>query len=483
MTDIARAGVASMRPGRVASFVSLVFLLPALHPALIPLVGVASHLLWFTHALPVAYWSRQRGRVGALLSLLVSFVLVVIGERTFGTGYGSPAPWDMAWSLGIAAAFSNALVASFAVLTRRALLEYQTLFDGAPIGVLRVDSHGRVRLANRRAAQLLGVRDSSLVNQNLTELLPVWSAPDVTTARTSHQTVLHAATAARDRRLDIVHTVLPDGDVQVLVLDVTQEFGLRAQLEQAQKMELVGRFAGSIAHDFGNLLLSIGASIELALDSVLQSESAVPDLEDAQRGVASARALTRQLLTFSRRTSTNDARILDARTIADETSALVRRLLRSNVTLTVTSHTDPLRVYADPVQLQQVLLNLAVNAQDAMPDGGSIEIFADRVETTMPHLGGMHVGSGEERNVTTGWVLLRVEDNGTGIPPSLIERIFEPFFTTKGEENGTGLGLSTVVALADRMGAELRVQSTLGIGTRFDLYVPPVAAAEAPLAQ
>ncbi|MFZ5788618.1 MAG: PAS domain S-box protein [Acidobacteriota bacterium] len=242
--------------------------------------------------------------------------------------------------------------------------------------------------------------------------------------------------------------------------DVTEEELLRAQLAQAQKMEAVGRLAGGIAHDFNNLLqamLGLAGAWKAAPEAdPVEAPAAARRLAELEELIGRGAQMTRQLLLFSRREQTA-LRPLEVNEAVLASARLLRRLLRENVVLEVEAGPGPLRVLADAGQFDQVLMNLAVNAGDAMPDGGRLTIVTGR--------------SGSS-------AVIEVRDTGHGIPETIRDRIFEPFFTTKGSARGTGLGLSVVHGIVTRHGGTIEVESKPGAGTTFRVVVPLGGQAE-----
>ncbi len=238
-------------------------------------------------------------------------------------------------------------------------------------------------------------------------------------------------------------------------------------LRQAQKMEAVGRLAGGIAHDFNNILTAILGYANLLGEEVHGNPKLQDDVEGVKKAVKRAEALTRQLLAFSRR-QPMEPKVIQPREALDEMHRMLERLLPANVHLILRNGERLPCIRIDPIHLEQIILNLIVNARDAMPEGGQIE-----VRLTPCGLDSSRAGS-LERIPEGSYVVLTVQDTGTGIPPSDYERIFEPFFTTKAKEGGTGLGLATVYGIVKQSNGYIDLESRVGEGTSFSLYFPGV---------
>jgi PAS domain S-box-containing protein len=250
------------------------------------------------------------------------------------------------------------------------------------------------------------------------------------------------------------------------ILDLTEFKSVKQQLQQAQKMELVGSLAGGVAHDFNNLLTVITGYSDLALAKDLDYGLA-EDIRRIKEASAKAAALTRQLLAFSRR-QVLQPRNISLNTAVGHIEKLLQRTIGENIALVARLEPQLGTVHADPVQMEQVLMNLAVNARDAMPEGGKL-LF----ETKNLHLPSPYPENGFE--IPAGrYVLLIVTDTGTGISPEHMDRIFEPFFTTKGGGTGTGLGLSTVYGIVKQSGGYIWAYSEQGRGTTFKVCLPRV---------
>ena len=246
------------------------------------------------------------------------------------------------------------------------------------------------------------------------------------------------------------------------------------RLRAAQKMEAVGRLAAGIAHDFNNLLTAILGSTDLLLESLPADHPAREDAIESRQAALRAADLTRQLLAFSRQ-QVLAPRVLDLNDIVRDVERLLRRLIGEDVALRTVLASNLAAVRADPSQLEQVLINLAVNARDAMPGGGTITI-----ETAKVILDETYVA--DQPLVTAGdYVMVAISDTGTGMDAETQTRVFEPFFTTKERGKGTGLGLATVYGIVKQSGGYIWVYSEVGIGTTFKVYLPRVAGPAEPL--
>lgn len=264
------------------------------------------------------------------------------------------------------------------------------------------------------------------------------------------------------------------GGVVVTSRDVTECHVLHEQLLHAQKMESIGRLAGGVAHDFNNLLTSILGYTNLAAERLLPGSEAAGWLDAVRQAGERAAELTSQLLAFARQ-QVSEPRVVDVNAIVRETETVLQRTLGEDIELVSILNPDPCWVRMDAGQCQQVLLNLAINARDAMPGGGILTIATDIVDLPEPDV------EGNETIDPGRYVVLTVRDTGVGMDAQTLQRIFEPFFTTKEGGKGTGLGLATCDGIVHQSGGRIRVRSALGMGTTFSIYLPTAEAAPGPV--
>ncbi len=354
--------------------------------------------------------------------------------------------------------------------------EFRQLIERGGDFIVTLDFDGRIEFVSPIAEQVLGRPADQLRGLPLMGMMPPEEADrlQAVLTRTNAEGGTSEPVDVRLRAgeslvtLEVVATCPPDwrgtGRLVLNARDVTRRVALELELRQSQKLEALGQLAGGVAHDFNNLLTGILGGSDLVLGDPALPAGLREDVLQIRRCAEQASELTRQLLAFSRREGPRP-KPLDLNAQVEDAGRLLGRLLGDQVRLVTDLSPGRLELLADPAQLQQVIINLAVNARDAMPDGGTV-----RVETAA-------VRPGEEvpeevRAAGPGpWARLSVEDEGTGIPPDVMERIFEPFFTTKSEGKGTGLGLSTVWGIVQQLGGVAQVASRPG-RTRFDIWLP-----------
>jgi two-component system, cell cycle sensor histidine kinase and response regulator CckA len=238
-----------------------------------------------------------------------------------------------------------------------------------------------------------------------------------------------------------------------------------ARLRQVTKMEAVGRLAGGVAHDFNNLLTAILGYANLVLEELGPDHPSRPDVEQIQHAAESAASLTRQLLAFSRR-QVLQPQVLDLNLVVGSMESLLRRMIGAHIELDTTLAPDLWRIHADQGQIEQVLMNLAINARDAMKSGGHLSLSTSNVEVG-PDLVKVNRGLAPGNYVT-----LEVKDNGAGMDERVLAHLFEPFFTTKKRGEGTGLGLATVYGIVKQSGGYIAVRSQPDVGSTFTIYLP-----------
>ncbi|MBI4409871.1 MAG: PAS domain S-box protein [Gemmatimonadetes bacterium] len=363
---------------------------------------------------------------------------------------------------------------------RKSEAAYRDLVMHATYGIYRSSRDGRLLTANPALAEMLGY-------SSVDELLAIDMGRDLYVEPNERETVI-----ARHQTQDIIRDVETEWErkdggritvrlngrplrdalgelegFEVIAEDVTERRRLEAQLRQAQKMEAVGRLAGGVAHDFNNILTAILGSAGLLLADLAPDDPRRTDLMDIRDAANRAATLTRQLLAFSRRQVLIPQR-LDLNALVTNAQRLLQRVIGEDIHITTVLDPALGTVEADPGQVEQVLLNLAVNARDAMPDGGTLSISTVNVQLEVTH-------EGWDFQVNPGvYVMLAVTDTGMGMDRDTQAHMFEPFFTTKDAGKGTGLGLATVYGIVKQSGGYILVDSEPSRGTTFSIYLPRI---------
>ena len=362
---------------------------------------------------------------------------------------------------------------------RAAEVRFARFFNSTPIAIATVNRSGRVIRANASFARLFGMLPRTGTGGEGRSVVDAVAERD-------RERIDAALAAASEGRGDLPPTDLAlagdptrsarlwfspatdseEGEVAILyALDITEQRQLEQQFAQAQKMQAVGQLAGGIAHDFNNVLQAIIGYSDLLLANHRPTDPAFQDIMQIKQNANRAASLVRQLLAFSRR-QTLRPEVLNLGDVLSDLSMLLKRLLGERVELDLKHGRDLWFVKADVNQFEQVVVNLAVNARDAMPDGGKLAIRTANVsapEANAMNLQGLPAAE---------FVVIEVSDTGTGIPPEVMDKIFEPFFTTKEVGKGTGLGLSTVFGIVKQSNGFIYVDSAVGKGTTFRVFLP-----------
>ncbi len=356
------------------------------------------------------------------------------------------------------------------------------ILKGMPDGILVVDRDLRLVEWNEHFPEFAGVPSGMLrVGLDMSDILRAQAAagefgPVDVEAEVERRVALLRSGGSigviervrpNGKTLELRRNLLPEGGFVTLYTDISARRQAETQLRQAQKMEAVGHLTGGVAHDFNNLLMVILGNLELAIQALGTSNlvRAQRKVEVAQGGAQRAAALTQRLLAFSRRQNLNPQPV-DANKILSSMSELLRHSIGGSIELETVLAGDLWEAVVDPNQLENALLNLAINARDAMPDGGKVT-----VETANTFLDAAYAASNDE--VKAGqYVMVAVSDGGTGMTPDQAARAFEPFFTTKGIGKGSGLGLSQVFGFIKQSSGHVKIYTEPGAGTTVKLYLP-----------
>jgi two-component system cell cycle sensor histidine kinase/response regulator CckA len=357
---------------------------------------------------------------------------------------------------------------------RLAEVRFARFFNNTPMAIASVDRQGRIALTNARFVMLFGrqaagKRPAELVQD--ADRAGIAAAVDAAIAGQSDIPPVDGAFAhAPDRSGRFFVSPIIEGEASedaavIYALETTEQRALEAQFTQSQKMQAVGQLAGGIAHDFNNVLTAIIGFSDLLLTSHRPTDPSFQDIMNIKQNANRAAGLVRQLLAFSRR-QTLRPRVIELDDVLSDLKVLLDRLLGEPVELEVSHGRDLWPIKADINQLEQVIVNLAVNARDAMPEGGKLTIRTANVPTAES------LRFREQGFKPADYVLIEVTDTGTGMPPEVMEKVFEPFFSTKEVGKGTGLGLSTVYGIVKQTGGYIYVDSRMGEGTTFRILLP-----------
>ena len=467
--------------------VAILSVILALFPALMLSDVVESRLLVFAVAIMVSAWygGWKPGLVATSFALTVSAYFSLAGGH-------SPAEYRKAIIhlilfvfVALLICWFNAALRSAQEGLRRSEVNFRSLVTNAPYGICRCDAAGVLLNANPALVSMLGYQSASeLVGRSLPTIYAdsqQWFTAADYFRSSQRFTGLSANWLRKDGGSIVVrlsgrtiHDENKTTFLEIFAEDITERRLLEQQLRQAQKMEAVGRLAGGISHDFNNLLMVISGYCEFLLERIGPDPGVRGPAQEIAKAAKRATSLTVQLLAFSRKQMLAP-KLLDLNGVVTENLKLLTRLIGEDIDLVMIPGGELGLVKADPNQIEQVIMNLAVNARDAMPHGGHLVIESANVRLdesfARTHAG---VEPGE-------YVMVAVSDTGMGMDADTQTHIFEPFFTTKGPK-GTGLGLSTVYGIVKQSGGYITVSSEPNKGTTFKVYLPRVSAAGETLA-
>jgi PAS domain S-box-containing protein len=360
------------------------------------------------------------------------------------------------------------------------------ILEAAHDAIMTLDPHLNIREFNPAAERMFGTLRFDMVGRSIDMLLPAADREPQRQALGQYMMTGEGPLARRQLELTglrsdgaefpIEVTVVRIGsdarpEMTVFVRDITERRALEEQLRQSQKLEAIGRLAGGVSHDFNNILMSIMGSADLLLMELGREDPARGEANEIKQSVQRGAGLTRQLLAFSRRQATRQ-QLMALGDVVSGMETMLRRLIGPEIEFEIVREDQPTMVMADPAQIEQVVLNLVINARDAMPRGGRLSVRIEELEldeaTARAHAEGR----------TGRYARLSVSDTGTGIDEQTRARLFEPFFTTKEQGKGTGLGLSIVYGIVKQSLGYITVVSEVGRGASFLIYLPAAMAAE-----
>ena len=462
--------------------VAILSIILALIPALLLSDVVESRLVVFAVAIMVSAWygGWKPGLVATAFALTVSSYFSLVHAKSDVEFEKAVVHLSLFVAVALLICWFNAALRSAQEGLRRSEMNFRSLVTNAPYGICRCDSTGIVLGVNPAFVSEFGYASASeILGNNLANFYSdsqEWFVLADQFRTLKPFTGLNAEWVRKDASATSVRlsgrAIRGEGNeifFELFTEDVTERRALEQQLRQAQKMEAVGRLAGGIAHDFNNLLMVISGYSEFLLEKIGKNEDLRGPAQEIANAAQRATALTRQLLAFSRKQMLAP-KVLDLNEVVTENLKMLTRMIGEDIDLVMVPGQSIGAVKADPGQIEQVIMNLAVNARDAMPQGGKLTIETANVsfDGTLAH---QHVP------VPPGdFVMLAISDNGMGMDAETLNHIFEPFFTTKGPK-GTGLGLSMAYGIVKQSGGYIWVYSEPGKGTTFKIYLPRVQEA------
>jgi len=362
---------------------------------------------------------------------------------------------------------------------RESEARYRTLFEYVPDGILIADMDSYYLDANPMMCKMLGYTRAEVIGLHASDIVAPEEIEYVEPALNQIKANADYFREWQFRRKDgssfsaeVSVTKMPDNTLLAMVHDITERKELEAKLMQGQKMESIGRLAGGIAHDFNNILVPIMGYVELGLMNLGPDDELYINLKQVKEAAERAADLTRQILAFSRK-QVLDLRVLDLNEVIKDFKRMIKRLIGEDIEVETFLATELYRIKGDKGQLEQVLLNLVVNARDAMPMGGKLII-----ETANVYLDESYTKKHADSHSPGTYVMMAVSDTGHGMDVETQKQIFEPFFTTKTQSKGTGLGLATVFGIVKQHGGSIWLYSELDKGTTFKIYLPQTSETE-----
>ncbi len=347
-------------------------------------------------------------------------------------------------------------------------------------GLFTIDEKGIIIHTNKTAGSMFGYELSELIGQNISLIMPQpyrgehdgylehYLSTGIKKIIGIGREVLGQKKSGEIFPISIRVAEINDGDLRCftgIVRDLTTEKKLQEQLRQSQKLEATGRLAGGVAHDYNNILATIMLNSDFLQEELEGNTQALEDLKQIEAAVERGMNLTKQLLAFSKSQVLN-MEVLNLDEIVLDLMKMLKRLIGEDIKLDISANSSSESVYADRIQMEQILMNLVINSRDAMPGGGQMIISTNLIDIDVKEIiPNIDLRPGK-------FVVLNVEDNGHGMDAETLTRIFEPFFTTKDEHKGTGLGLSTVYGIVHQLGGSVKAYSELDKGTSIKIYLP-----------
>jgi PAS domain S-box-containing protein len=415
-----------------------------------------------------AAWLLQRRITRPILQLANIARRITRGEAiTLRATTGQPG------ELGVLAAGFNAMLENLAIREHEVVASrdmLRTVIDASPVAIIACDADGVVTLWNERAAAIFDTSEQEAVGRPITGVAPDRALTEIW-SRCTKESLAAVEVDVPGRTLAVSTAPLTGGAI-VMVSDITERRRAAearaehaAQLQRAQKMDVVGRLAGGVAHDFNNLLTVVIASSQLLRNRTKDRADLGDHIDNIQTAAQRGAALSRRLLGFSRFQAI-DEKDVDLHAVLVDLEKMTRSVIGEHMVVDLDLDPRPSLAHLDQGQLEQVLLNIVLNARDAMPGGGALTIRSRVVDSDD--------AAAPRKSPSDGWVTIAVSDTGVGIPSDIIGRVFEPFFTTK--QSGTGLGLATAQQIAHNLHGEITVASELGAGSTFTVWLPLVGA-------